>query len=96
MNIYCTGLGFKPREPSAEDLSFSSTFSSFLIGDLLLNINSLISSPDKVSYKSSAFAILCKSSIFSVNIFFALSYPFSTNFLISESTFLAVSSQRIG
>ena len=45
---------------------------SAFFGDLLFIIKFLISSPVKVSYNSKALANLCKSSIFSVSIFFAL------------------------
>ena len=44
-------------------------------GYTFLLIKFSISSPVNVSYVKSAFANLCKSSIFSVRTFFALSYP---------------------
>ena len=73
--LYTAGLGFNPSEPRADDIFPSSSSSSLndLVGLIFLRIKSLISSPDNVSYIKSALANLCKSSIFSVRTFLALS-----------------------
>ena len=57
---YNAGFGFKPIESIADDAlsSDSSSFLDSLAGCIFFKIKSLISSPDSVSYTSSAFAIL--------------------------------------
>ena len=69
------GFGFRPMVSNAEVSLLSSSLSSLkdLEGLMSFKIKSLISSPLNVSYISKAFAILCRSSILSVRIFFALS-----------------------